>query len=277
MRFAKAHGLGNDFLLVEQQAAPSGRPEWARRLCERHVGVGADGVLVYSVEADAVRMRLINPDGSDGEISGNGVRCLASYVVWKGWLPAHHTVLTPPGPRTVDVSAVGERRFEVLTDLGEPRLDSRAIPVALDPPRGRVVDHPLDLPEQRVSITATSMGNPHCAVFLDVPADDALLSSLGPTLETHPFFPRRTNVELVTVLSRNELRVRFWERGVGVTQSSGTGSASAVVAATITGRADRRVRVVCDGGSLEVDWPEGGTVRQTGEVELIAEGEWLPG
>ena len=86
MRFAKAHGLGNDFLLVEQQAAPSGRPEWARRLCERHVGVGADGVLVYSVEADAVRMRLINPDGSDGEISGNGVRCLASYVVWKGWL-----------------------------------------------------------------------------------------------------------------------------------------------------------------------------------------------
>jgi diaminopimelate epimerase len=220
-------------------------------------------------------MRLINPDGTDGEISGNGVRCLASYVVWKGWLPARHTVLTPPGPRAVEVAALEERRFEVLTDLGEPGLDSRAIPVALDPPRERVVDHPLDLSEGRVRITATSMGNPHCALFLDEPADDALLRSLGPALETHAFFPHRTNVELVTVLSRNELRVRFWERGVGVTRASGTGSASAVVAAVITGRADRKARVACDGGSLDVHWPEGGTVRQTGEVELVAEGEWL--
>ena len=119
------------------------------------------------------------------------------------------------------------------------------------------------------------MGNPHCAVFLDEPADDALLTSLGPRLELHPFFPRRTNVEFVTVLSASEIRVRFWERGVGYTMSSGTGSASAVVASIVTGRTGRRVKAVCDGGTLDVEWPEGGTVRQTGRAEILYEGQWL--
>ena len=127
----------------------------------------------------------------------------------------------------------------------------------------RVVDHPLTVDGETVHVTATSLGNPHCAVFLDAPADDALLYRLGPLLERHPFFPRSTNVEFVTVASRSELRVRFWERGVGYTRASGTGSASAAVAAIVKGVADRRLRMVCDGGTLEVEWPEGGTVRQT--------------
>jgi diaminopimelate epimerase len=121
------------------------------------------------------------------------------------------------------------------------------------------------------------MGNPHCAVFLDLPADDPLLESLGPTLEFHPFFPRRTNVEFVTVVSPSEIRVRFWERGVGYTMASGTGSASAVVASILTGRTGRAVRAVCDGGTLDVEWPEGGSVKQTGEAEILYEGEWLGG
>ena len=124
-------------------------------------------------------------------------------------------------------------------------------------------------------VTATSMGNPHCALFLDAVADDALLRELGPALERHPFFPKRTNVEFVTVVSPVEIRVRFWERGVGYTTASGTGSASAVVAAIVTGRTGRSVKAVCDGGTLQVDWPEGGSVRQTGEIELVFEGEWL--
>jgi diaminopimelate epimerase len=119
------------------------------------------------------------------------------------------------------------------------------------------------------------MGNPHCAVFLDQPADDLLLGTLGPQLERHAFFPRRTNVEFVSVVSRGELRVRFWERGVGYTQASGTGAASAAVAAVLAGHADRRVDVVCDGGTLAVEWGPGGTLRQTGEVELLFSGEWL--
>ena len=275
MRFTKAHGLGNDFLLVAHDQAPEAVAPWARRLCDRHVGVGADGLLLYQLESDGVRMRLLNADGSDGDISGNGLRCLAAHVVRSGWLPGRHVVKTPPGPRAVEVERLSDTRFRILTDLGEPVLRSDLIPVALDPPAERVLGHVLEAGGQLVEICATSMGNPHCAVFLEQVADDALLARVGPALEQHAFFPRRTNVEFVTVVSRGELRVRFWERGVGYTQASGTGAASAAVAAMLTGRADRSVRVVCDGGTLEVQWPEGGVVRQTGEVEILFEGDWL--
>jgi diaminopimelate epimerase len=275
VRLAKAHGLGNDFLLVDARDAPPEPASWARRLADRHRGVGADGVLLFEVVAGGVRMRLLNADGSDGDVSGNGVRCLAAYLHLGGRLPARHVVLTPPGPRPVEVTPLDAHRARVSSDLGPAILASAEVPAALDPPRPRVVDHALAVGGETVRVTATSLGNPHCALFLDRPADDALVARLGPALETHPFFPRRTNVEFVTVVSRRELRVRFWERGVGPTAASGTGGASAVVAAVLLGLVDRGVRVVCDGGSLEVDWPEGGHVHQTGEVEVVFEGEWL--
>ena len=220
---------------------------------------------------------LINADGLPGEISGNGVRCLAALAVRKGWAAARHVVSTVVGPKAVEVTPLAGGCYRVLTDLGAPAFGSREIPVALEPAAARVVEHPLEAAGRRVVVTATSMGNPHCAVFLDGVADDALLGELGPALERHPFFPRRTNVEFVTVLGPDEIRVRFWERGVGYTMASGTGSASAVVAAIVTGRTGRSVRAVCDGGSLEVEWPDGGSVRQTGEVELLYEGDWLAG
>ncbi len=275
MRIAKAHGLGNDFLMVAAADAPADVAAWVRRLCDRHTGVGADGVLLHAPEPDGVRMRLINADGGEAEISGNGLRCLAGYMVWSGARPARHVVHTGAGPRPVEVVEAGQARYRITTDLGEAILDSARIPVALDPPAPRVVDHPLRVDGQTVQVTATSLGNPHCAVFLEAPADDALLGRLGPLLESHPFFPRRTNVEFVSVPSRSELRVRFWERGVGYTRASGTGSASAAVAAILRGVADRRLRVVCDGGTLDVEWPEGGHVRQVGEIEILFEGEWL--
>jgi diaminopimelate epimerase len=220
-------------------------------------------------------MRLVNADGGDAEISGNGVRCLAAYAVSKGWMPPRHVVETAAGPRDVEVEAVGGTRFRVATDLGPAILESRAIPVALDPPTKRVVDHRLQAAGQTVTVTATSLGNPHCAVFLEEVAGDVAIAALGPALESHPFFPRKTNVEFVTVLARDALRVRFWERGVGPTRASGTGAASAAVAAILKGLTARRVHVQCDGGTLEVEWPEGGTVRQVGEVEVLFEGEWL--
>ena len=275
MRIAKAHGLGNDFLLVEDRDVPADFGPWARRLCDRHKGVGADGVLRYRLEPPDVHMRLINADGGEVELSGNGVRCLAAYTRFKGWLPERHTVRTPSGPRPVSVTRLAEARFRVETELGAPLLRSDEIPCALQPPRGPVVDHPLDVLGERVLVTAVSMGTPHCSVFTQVVADDALLLRLGPALERHPFFPKRTNVEFVSVTSRSELRVRFWERGVGPTQASGTGSAGAFVASVLKGLAERRVVVVCDGGRLEMEWPEGGGVRQTGEVEILIEGDWL--
>jgi diaminopimelate epimerase len=275
MRFAKAHGLGNDFILVPEEEAPADVSPWTVRLCDRHRGIGGDGVVLYRRTPDGVSFRLVNADGLVGEISGNGLRCLAALAVRNGWAPAHHVVTTVVGPRAVEVSQVGPTLYKVATDLGRPGLASADVPVALDPPTPTVIDHELEAAGRTVRVTATSMGNPHCAVFLDEPADDALLTSLGPTLEFHPFFPRRTNVEFVTVVSPSEIRVRFWERGVGYTMASGTGSASAVVASIITGRTGRRVQAVCDGGTLDVEWPEGGRVRQTGDAEILYEGDWL--
>jgi len=281
MRFAKAHGLGNDFILVPAAEAPAAAPErvaeWAVRLCDRHRGIGGDGVVLHSATAGGASFRLINADGLPGEISGNGVRCLAALAVSEGWAGARHVVSTVVGPKAVEVTPLAGSRYRVLTDLGPPAFGSREIPVALEPPAPRVVDHALEAAGRSLSVTATSMGNPHCAVFLEAVADDALLRELGPALERHPFFPKRTNVEFVSVLGPGEIRVRFWERGVGYTMASGTGSASAAVAAIVTGRTERRVSAVCDGGTLEIEWPEGGSVKQTGEVELVCAGEWLAG
>lgn len=275
LRVAKAHGLGNDFLLVEEGLAPDDCAAWVRRLCDRHRGLGADGVLLFGPAADGVRMRLINADGGEAEISANGLRCLAAFAHLRGLAPAALVVHTGAGPRPVEVTPLDGTRARVVSDLGPPVLRSELVPVALSEPREAVLEHALEVGGESRNVTATSLGNPHCALFLDRPADDALVARLGPLLERHPFFPRRTNVEFVTPVSRTELRVRFWERGVGATQASGTGAASAAVAAILTGRCERGVRVVCDGGTLEVEWPAGGHVRQVGEVELLFEGHWL--
>ena len=275
MRFAKAHGLGNDFVLVAESDAPADPSAWAEALCDRHRGIGGDGVVLHAAAAGGVRMRLLNADGREVEISGNGLRCLAALAVREGRAPGDHVVHTAVGPRPVKVHPKGGASYTVETDLGPPRLASAEVPIDLDPPRPRVVDHPLDVLGRNVRVTATSLGNPHCAVFLDAPPDDAEVAALGPALERHPLFPRRTNVEFVTVTAPGEIRVRFWERGVGPTQSSGTGAASAVVASVLNGRTGREVGVVCDGGRLEVAWPEGGSVRQTGDVTIVFEGDWL--
>ncbi len=275
MKLVKAHGLGNDFVLVAASDVPADVGPWARRLCDRHRGVGGDGVILYGKVEGGMSFRLVNADGTEVELSGNGVRCLAALAVRSGWAPSAHTVFTVSGPRPVDVRLLGGTRYAISTDLGPAILESDRIPVALDPPVPRVVDHPLDAGGRAVRVTATSLGNPHCAVFLDEPPDDGVVASLGPVLERHPFFPRKTNVEFVTPVARDLIRVRFWERGVGPTQSSGTGAASAALAAILNGRADRRLRVVCDGGTFEVEWPEGGHVRQVGEAEILFDGDWL--
>jgi len=275
MKFAKAHGLGNDFILVAASEEPENPSAWAVRLCDRHRGIGGDGVVLHAPTPDGVSFRLINADGLPGEISGNGLRCLAALAVRNGWARPRHLVSTVVGPKAVEVAKVAGSRYSILTDLGAPALGSQDVPVALEPPAATVIDHSLEAGARRVLVTATSMGNPHCAVFLEQEADDALLRELGPLLERHPFFPKRTNVEFVTVLGPAQIRVRFWERGVGYTMASGTGSASAAVASIITGRTGRKLKAVCDGGTLEIDWPEGGNLRQTGEAEILYEGDWL--
>jgi diaminopimelate epimerase len=277
VKIAKAHGLGNDFLLVPRSELAGDPAETTRRLCDRHRGVGADGVIFYeSASVERVSMRLYNADGGEAEISGNGLRCLSGFLVSISAAAKRHVVQTAAGEKTVDVAPLGGSRYRVVTDLGAPILESDRIPVALAPPRTPVVGHEVELDGRTLRMTLTSMGNPHCALFFDEgPASDETVRTLGARLERHALFPNRTNVEFITVVSRGEIRVRFWERGVGYTTASGTGAASAAVASILNGRADRRVRVVCDGGVLEVEWPEGGVLRQTGEVEVLFTGDWL--
>jgi len=274
MKIAKAHGLGNDFLLVPGGCASGDRAALTRRLCERHTGLGADGVVFFEAKGDRASMRLFNADGGEAELSGNGLRCLAGYLVWTKAVPPRHVVETAAGEKSVDVQAVAGSRFRVVTDLGPPILDSARIPIAVEPPRTPVMGFDLEIAGRRLRLTSTSMGNPHCALFFDAPASDDVVRTIGPALEHHRLFPRRTNVEFITVVSRGEIRVRFWERGVGYTTASGTGAASAAVASMLNDFTDRAVRVVCDGGVLEVEWPEGGSVRQIGEVEVLFTGEW---
>ena len=272
MRFFKAHGLGNDFILVDEADVPD-EPGWAPQLCDRRTGIGADGIVCFSVVDDGVRMRLLNADGSDGGLSGNGIRCLAALVVEQGWQPSRHTVFTPPGPRPVNVSG-SDGSFRVEVDLGAPVLSGDGIPMAIDPPRDRVVDFPIDVLGEPLQITACSIGNPHCCVFVDEPPADEVLARLGRALETHALFPERTNVEFVTPLGRDRLRVRIWERGVGITRASGTGSAAATVAAVLRGLVEGEVSVYCDGGVLTTAWQPGENVRQRGEAKLLYEGRW---
>ena len=276
MKFTKAHGIGNDFIIVSELDVPAEWASWAIRLCDRNRGIGGDGILIVGIDgpANIARMKLLNPDGTHGEISGNGVRCVAAWAFSRGLLPKSHTVAPPPGPRPVTVEWTGPQRFTVDTNLGVPGLSAGAVPVALGV-LDQVVDHELNVDGEIVRVTCCSMGNPHTAVFVPEEEAEARMLHLGPRIENHPLFPNRTNVEFITVVSPRELRVRFWERGVGVTLASGTGSASALVASVLNGRSEREVTVHCAGGDLWESWSEGGPLLQRGAVEIVFEGEWL--
>jgi diaminopimelate epimerase len=284
MKVAKLQGLGNDFLIVEAGAGPEleapGR--FARRLLDRHTGVGADGMIVLGpagAGAGAGRsefaFRLYNADGSEAEISGNGLRCAMGYVVHGGKAAGaravFHTAVGPRALEVVDRSAAGLR---IKTELGMPRFESEAIPFADGKTHDSIVDYPLTFEGKTLKITCVSMGNPHCDIFVDGFPDDSEWQGTGRRLESHPFFPKRTNVEFIRVVDRGTIEVRFWERGVGETLSSGTGSAAAAVSAMTKGLTDRKVTVRTPGGELIVEWPKDGQVYQTGPVEFVFEGDY---
>jgi len=280
MRFTKLHGLGNDFLVV----SPAGRAELAapgtlaRRICDRHTGVGADGLIFLSPEASEparVGFRIFNSDGSEAEVSGNGLRCAAAFLVSSGAVATPQVLfLTGAGERPSEVIANRGRLYEVRIGLGVPRLASKDIPFHDGRPRDRVVDLPLAVNLNTYRVTCVSMGNPHCGLFFDHLPPRVEWHRIGAEIESHPFFPNRTNVEFIRVHGRGEIEVLFWERGVGETLASGTGSAAAAVASMLKGLTDRTVRVRTARGSLSVDWPEGGELFQTGPAEVVFSGDY---
>jgi diaminopimelate epimerase len=282
MQFHKYQALGNDFIVIresELRTVTTNYGEFARRICDRHFGAGADGmeVVVERKKADEAdyEIRLYNADGGETPISGNGTRCVAAYLyVAERWLKPKVRIATGAGVKTLSLLDREGGYCEFKMEVGTPKFASSEIPVTLDPPLEQVIQQKLHVDGQDIEFTATSLGNPHCSIF--VTDFDALdWRKLGASLETHPAFPQRTNVEFVQVLSRDEIAVRFWERGVGKTLASGTGACGAALAAMLNGLVERKVKVKTERGELEVEWRADNVVTQTGEARAVYSGEWI--
>jgi diaminopimelate epimerase len=281
MRFHKFQALGNDFLIAreaELRAVTEDFESFARQICDRHFGAGADGLelLLDSPRAGAdFEVRLFNADGGETPISGNGTRCVGAYLyLVENWDRPEVRIATGAGVKTL--KPIERRRNSLVfeTEMGTPRFRSSEIPIKLPTELERVIRQPLNVLGQTVEITATSMGNPHCSIFV---ADFNQLDwrRLGEAIEIHPAFPDRTNVEFVRVVNRHEIEVRFWERGCGETLASGTGSCGAALAAMLNELTDRKIKVVTAAGELIVEWRADNSVVQTGEACAVFSGEWL--
>ncbi|MDO8615824.1 MAG: diaminopimelate epimerase [Dehalococcoidia bacterium] len=280
MRFAKLHGAGNDFLLVE---AGDRERDWhalAAAMCDRHFGAGADGLMLVLPSAKAdVRMRLFNADGSEAEVSGNGVRCLVKYAAERGLAQAKGgrvTVEAVHGVLEAGVVQEGGRVTAVRLSMGRPRFAPQEVPVSAagSPP---LLDLPLDVDGRRLALTCLSMGNPHAVLIQAEPVQAYPLAEIGPKVERHPAFPERVNFGVAHVISPQRMDVRVWERGVGETLACGSGCCAAMVAARLHGLVGERVDITQPGGVLTVEWDGSGDVYLSGPAEFVFEGDWPEG
>ena len=284
MHFVKFHGYGNDYIVCEagDLAGFGDVAEFVRRVCDRHYGVGGDGVATLAPatgEAADFALRIFNPDGSEAAMSGNGSRSAAAFLYFQNlWRGAELRLATKAGVKLYRLlEQDGRGRYRFAAEIGRPAFDSATIPMRAGAAREQVLDFPLELEAgEVVRLTALQMCNPNACVFLD-DFEGTDWRRIGHAIESHPQFPLRTNVEFVRVRDRQTIEVRVYERGVGPTLSSGTGACAAAVAACLNGHTDRRVRVEMEGGRLEVEWRDDGEVLLTGEAEVIYRGEWLKG
>ncbi len=260
MHFTKYQGLGNDFVFLDGAIAqgvtdPSGL---AHRLCNRRTGIGADGLILLLPSSTAdVRMRIINSDGSEAEMCGNASRCVPLHMLRKRLTSKTHITLE---------TLAGLIQTEVLdVQKGFVRVDMGC-------PRELVKNFDVPLAAHTWTGTKVSMGNPHYVLVVDN-AEQFPVAELGPLLETHPLFPHKTNVEFVQILGKNTVRMRVWERGVGITQACGTGACATAVACIANGQTDARVAVQLDGGTLTIEWPEQQEIFMTGPATAVFEGE----
>ncbi|MBL0388818.1 diaminopimelate epimerase [Tumebacillus sp. ITR2] len=277
MKFTKMHGLGNDFAVVaEFLSVPESVSDLAKNVCDRHFGVGADGlVFILPSQIAEFRMRIFNSDGSESEQCGNAVRCVGKYLYESG--RTHSTTVTletGAGLQTLELHVSEGLVSHVTVDMGEPKLEGAVIPTTLS--GETVIEHAISIASgHNYEFTGVSMGNPHAVIFVDSLAD-VDLHHVGPQLETHPYFPRKTNVEFVEVHAPNEVTMHVWERGAGETLACGSGACSVGVAGVLTSRTERRVTVHLKGGDLLIDWKEvDNRVYMTGPAAKVYEGTWL--
>ncbi len=273
--FSKYQGLGNDFILIDNRHSdtPAIEPDEAIMWCDRHFGIGGDGVIfVLPGTADTdYTMRIFNSDGSEPEMCGNGIRCMAKFIAeleGKTDLAVTYKIHTLAGIITPEIFPEGQ----VRVDMGEPRLLAAEIPTTLGSPKDKVVNQSIEIDGKSWAVTCVSMGNPHCMTFVE-DANEIPLATIGSKFESHPVFPQKTNTEFVQVIRPDYLRMRVWERGAGITLACGTGACATVVAGVLTGKSDRNCTVELPGGCLYIEWsPDDNRVYMTGPAELVFTG-----
>jgi diaminopimelate epimerase len=275
-KFSKWNGLGNDFVIVnclEERIADYSK--LAVEVCDRHFGVGADGlVLLMASDKADFRMRIFNADGSEAEMCGNVTRCMARYVYEHGLIEgARFTLETGAGIIKPEVILKDGKYEMVRVDMGEPVLAGDLIPVQGFGEK-RVVAKKIEALGEAYEMTCVSMGNPHCVIFVDDVAK-VDLAKVGPVLEKHALFPRKINVEFVEVKSRSHMRMRVWERGAGITLACGTGASATLVAAVLNDKAERKAKVELDGGTLTIEWAEDGHIYMSGPAEEVFRAEYI--
>ena len=278
IKFTKMEGLGNDFVVVDtrtEKLSGVNLAEFAEAVCDRHFGVGADGLILIDTSTHSdYRMRVFNPDGSEPEMCGNGIRCFARYLYeHEPRKKELFSVETKGGVMLPALVLKNDQIVAVEVDMGEPALSQSKIPTTLGE-KEKVVDVPLQAGGEKFSATCVSMGNPHCIIFVENLAG-VRADVLGPAIETLSAFPQRTNVEFTQVISDRELRLRVWERGAGETLACGTGACAALVAGVLTGRTQRQAVVHLPGGPLQIEWLESNNhVMMTGPARTVFEGTY---
>jgi len=288
MKFSKLQATGNDFILVDALTGP-GEGDWgevAQAMCDRHFGIGADGlILVQNSTIADLKMRILNSDGSEAEVCGNGLRCFAKYAIEKGLTGKmssraelsnlYLAIETLAGVRKVKAYMSGNKVNRVEVDMGLPQFQPEQVPVKIKVDIIPILDYALVINGKELTLALLSMGNPHAVSFLSQPIADFPLAEIGPKVERHPMFPQRTNFEIARVLSRGKIEARVWERGVGETLACGSGACAIAVAAQLLDYVEPQVDIILKGGTLTVSWDRVGEVLLTGPVEEVFTGEWL--
>ena len=275
MKFTKWQGCGNDFVIVDfLEKKPVDFAALAVKMCDRHFGIGADGLMVVCPSETAdVRMREFNPDGTEPEMCGNGIRCFARYLYDYGRVRREQfTIETIAGTMVPRVILENDAVTAVEVDMGVPVLAGEDIPVAGFGAE-QIVAQPLVVDGKEYRMTCVSMGNPHAVIFVD-DAEDFPLAELGTKFENHAVFPRKINTEFVEVRDRTHARMRVWERGAGITLACGTGTCATLTAGVLNDVLDRAADIEVDGGVIHVEWRENGHIFMTGSAEPVFTGEW---
>lgn len=276
IEFTKYHGLGNDFILIDNRTStnPVLTPDEAVKWCDRHFGIGADGVIFTLPGQDGTdyTMRIFNSDGSEPEMCGNGIRCLARFIAdleGKSNQTVEYRIHTLGGTISPKLRPDGQ----VTVDMGLPRLLAGEIPTTLAPAEQKVINLPLSVDGKTWEVTCVNMGNPHCITFVDDVAAISL-EAIGPKFEHHSVFPQRINTEFIQVVRSDYLKMRVWERGAGITLACGTGACASLVAGVLTGKCDRKATVELPGGPLEIEWSSvDQRVYMTGPAEKVFAGK----